>query len=131
MLFRSRFGLRPGSGGAGKHRGGLGCIREYEVLRGDVTVTYRGERHAAPAAGSQGGEPGAVAAAEVRRADGRTETVPSKHVFTLSPGDRLTIETSGGGWYGDPAERNPVQIDSDKRNGKVTAAPGAGIPGRP
>ena len=127
----NRFGLRPGSGGAGKHRGGLGCIREYEVLRGDVTVTYRGERHAAPAAGSQGGEPGAVAAAEVRRADGRTETVPSKHVFTLSPGDRLTIETAGGGGYGDPAERNPVQIDSDKRNGKVTAAPGAGIPGRP
>ena len=119
----NRFGLRPGSGGAGKHRGGLGCIREYEVLRGDVTVTYRGERHAAPAAGSHGGAPGAVAAAVVHRADGRTETVPSKHVFTLSPGDRLTIETAGGGGYGDPADRDPAQTKDDQRNGKLSAVP--------
>ncbi len=119
----NRFGLRPGSGGAGKHRGGLGCIREYEVLRGDVTVTYRGERHAAPAAGSQGGEPGATAEARVDRADGSAETVPSKHVCTLSTGDRLTIETAGGGGYGEPSERDPARIVSDKRNGKITAAP--------
>ena len=119
----NRFGLRRDSGGAGTHRGGLGCVREYEILRGDVTVTYRGERHGAPAAGSHGGAPGAPAAAHVRRADGGTETIPSKHVFTLSPGDRLTIETAGGGGYGDPANRDPERVEQDARDGKVSAAP--------
>jgi len=119
----NRFGLRANSGGSGTYRGGLGCVREYEVLRGDVTVTYRGERHAAPAAGSQGGEPGAMASATVRRADGQTETVPSKHVFTLSPGDRLTIETAGGGGYGDPVGRDPALIEADRNNGKLSSDP--------
>ena len=115
----NRFGLRPNSGGAGKHRGGLGCIREYEVLRGDVTVTYRGERHGAPAAGSQGGEAGASARATVQRANGNTETVPSKDVFTLSPGDRLSIETAGGGGFGDPAKRDAAETEADYLNGKA------------
>lgn len=117
----NRFGLRRDSGGAGAYRGGLGCVREYEVLRGDVTVTYRGERHADPAAGSQGGEAGKSAAATVNRVDGRTEKIPSKHVFTLSPGDRLTIETAGGGGYGDAAARSPERSDADIRNGKTSA----------
>lgn len=117
----NRFGLRRDSGGAGAFRGGLGCVREYEVLRGDVTVTYRGERHADPASGSQGGEAGKSAAATVNRLDGRTEEIPSKHVFTLSPGDRLTIETAGGGGYGDAATRSPERTDADIRNGKTSA----------
>ncbi len=116
-----RFPVQLDAQRAGAFRGGLGCVREYEILRGDVTVTYRGERHADPATGSHGGKSGAPAAAEVRRADGRKETIPSKHVFTLSPGDRLTIETAGGGGYGDPAERDPERSMADRRNGKVSA----------
>lgn len=116
-----RFGLRPDSGGAGTHRGGLGCVREFEILRGDVTVTYRGERHANPAAGSHGGSAGAAAAAEVRRANGDIETIPSKQVFKMSPGDRLTLETAGGGGYGDPAARAPGKLSEDRRDGKVSA----------
>ncbi len=119
----NRFGLRTNSGGAGAHRGGLGCVREYEILRGDVTVTYRGERHAYPASGSHGGDAGAPASAKVDRADGSTETIPSKHVFSLSPGDRLTIETAGGGGYGDPGARNPNQAAKDRRDGKVSFDP--------
>ena len=47
--------LRRDSGGAGAHRGGLGILREYEILHGEVRFTHRGERHfiaprAAPAA---------------------------------------------------------------------------------
>ena len=118
----NRFSLRPDSGGAGKHRGGLGCIREYEVLRGDVTVTYRGERHNSPADGSQGGEPGALACATIYRADGYSETVPSKDVFLLSPGDRLTIETAGGGGFGNLAERDQSLTNADLKNGKISAA---------
>jgi N-methylhydantoinase B len=118
-----RFELRPNSGGAGTHRGGLGCVREFEILRGDVTVTYRGERHANPAAGSHGGSAGAAAAAEVRRANGDTETIPSKQVFKMSPGDRLTLETAGGGGYGRPEDRDSKLISADRRNGKITAGP--------
>ena len=87
-----------------------------------VTVTYRGERHGAPAAGSQGGEAGASARATVHRADGAAETVPSKDVFNLSPGDRLTIETAGGGGFGNPAERDHALSEADLKNGKVSAA---------
>ena len=123
----NRFGLRPDSGGAGKYRGGLGCIREYEVLRGDVTVTYRGERHASPAAGSRGGGHGASACATIHRSNGDTETVPSKDVFTLSPGDRLTIETAGGGGFGSLAERDQGLMAADLNNGKISAAPGVEI----
>lgn len=119
----NRFGLRPDSGGTGQYRGGLGCIREYEVLRGDVTVTYRGERHATQAAGSHGGGAGSSAVAAVTRKDGSVEDIPSKHVFTLAPGDRLTIETAGGGGYGDPAARDPGDAEADRQNGKVSAAP--------
>ncbi len=117
----NKFELRADSGGAGAHRGGLGCVREYEILRGDVTVTYRGERHAYPASGSHGGDAGAPAAAEVHRADGSLETIPSKHVFTLSPGDRFTLKTAGGGGYGDPDARVSEMAEQDRRNGKVGA----------
>ena len=51
--------LRTGSGGDGAYRGGLGLIREYEILHGNVAFTYRGERHRNGAAGYQGGEAGA------------------------------------------------------------------------
>ncbi|NKB57476.1 MAG: hydantoinase B/oxoprolinase family protein [Alphaproteobacteria bacterium] len=118
-----QFGLRANSGGAGTYRGGLGCVREFEILRGEVTVTYRGERHAYPAEGSHGGEAGAPAQAEITRADGHTETIPSKQVFTLSPGDRFKLETAGGGGYGDPSKRAPERVVQDRRDGKVTGGP--------
>ena len=117
----NRFGLRRDSGGPGKHRGGLGCIREYEILKGEVTVTYRGERHSSPAAGSQGGDAGTVACATVLRADGSAEVVPSKNVFTLLPGDRLTIETAGGGGFGNSLERDQDLVETDLKNGKISA----------
>jgi N-methylhydantoinase B len=127
----NQFALRPDSGGDGAYRGGLGCIREYEILNGDVTVTYRGERHAYRAAGSHGGGPGGLAGATVVRAGGQTETVPSKQVFAMSAGDRLIVETAGGGGYGDPAARDPERRAADLRNGKVSAGPAAGTRGRP
>ncbi|MDP6563552.1 MAG: hydantoinase B/oxoprolinase family protein [Alphaproteobacteria bacterium] len=115
-----RFGLRPDSGGAGRHRGGLGGLREFEVMAGEVTVTYRGERHDHPAAGARGGEAGAAAAAEIQRRDGAIEAIPSKQVVTLMPGDRLIVETAGGGGHGPAAERDPAAEAADLRNGKVS-----------
>ena len=56
-----RIAIRPDSGGAGKHRGGLGIVKEYEILNGEVRFTHRGERHMCAAQGFKGGEPGAMA----------------------------------------------------------------------
>jgi N-methylhydantoinase B len=115
-----RTALRADSGGAGAFRGGLGIVREYEVLEGEISFSHRGERHFSAAAGLAGGREGARARSEIRRADGRTEEIPSKIVTTLHAGDRVVVETAGGGGYGEPRERASLRIDEDVRNGKVS-----------
>jgi N-methylhydantoinase B len=115
----TRVGLRPDSGGAGEHRGGLGVIREYEVLEDGVTFTHRGERHFSQAPGSSGGLPGSSAHSVIVRADGREEVIPSKALTVLDKGDRVIVETPGGGGYGDPTRRSAVR--EDVANGKVSS----------
>ena len=112
--------LSADSGGAGAYRGGLGLVREYEVLKGDVVFTYRGERHAQPAAGYAGGGAGARAHAEIIRRDGGTESIDSKLVTRLAPGDRVKITTAGGGGYGPPEERAPEHCAADLADGKIS-----------
>lgn len=120
-----RVALRANSGGDGEWRGGLGLTREYEVLEGpgagDVSFSHRGERHFSAAAGLAGGMEGARARSVIRRANGSEEVIPSKIATTLHPGDRVTVETAGGGGYGDPARRDPALRGADVADGKVTA----------
>jgi N-methylhydantoinase B len=115
-----RVALRTDSGGAGQYRGGLGVVREYEVLADGVSFTHRGERHFSAAPGVAGGGPGASARSVIRRADGREEVIPSKALTVLNKGDRVVVETPGGGGYGDPKLRRTVQ--DDVANGKVSPA---------
>jgi len=114
--------LRRDSGGPGMHRGGLGLRREYEILDGDVVLTYRGERHRRPALGADGGGAGATARGVITRRDGTVEEIPSKCVTLLQAGDRLLIETAGGGGYGDPAGRSQAARRLDVLNRKTSAA---------
>ena len=114
-----RVALRMDSGGAGTYRGGLGVVREYEVLADGVSFTHRGERHFSNAPGLAGGEPGASAHSLIRRADGREETIPSKALTVLNRGDRVIVQTPGGGGYGDPKQRRDAA--ADVANGKVSA----------
>jgi N-methylhydantoinase B len=93
---------RRGSGGAGRHAGGDGVVRSYLLLEGEATVSYRGERHDAGAPGAQGGAAGAPSRAQVVRRDGSVEPLASKTRFIWRAGDRLTIETAGGGGWGAP-----------------------------
>jgi len=115
-----RMNLKCDSGGAGKFRGGLGFVREFEFLEGEVTLTHRGERHYHSAKGSRGGEAGAMAVSTIIRGDGSEEVVPSKLLTQVKAGDRLIIETAGGGGYGPPRERSKQAIEADVRNGKVS-----------
>ena len=97
--------LNTGSGGSGKFRGGLGLVREYEILHGTVIFTHRGERHSHPARGLMGGEPGGKAYSKIKRYDGKEIVIKSKTVETLRIGDRISVQTAGGGGYGRPADR--------------------------
>ena len=115
-----RVALRRDSGGAGLRRGGLGIVREYEMLHGEVRFTHRGERHFIAPKGRAGGQDGATARTIINRADGRQETVPSKLVTTLRAGDRVVLETAGGGGYGEPSRRDPELVRLDVADGKIT-----------
>jgi N-methylhydantoinase B len=122
-----RIALREDSGGAGRRRGGLGIVREYEILEGEVRFTHRGERHFCAPRGRAGGHDGAMARTLIHRAggagtQGEVQVVPSKIVTTLRAGDRVTMETAGGGGYGDPREREPARLEADLSDGKVSAA---------
>jgi 5-oxoprolinase (ATP-hydrolysing) len=92
-----RFSLRPGSGGAGQHAGGDGLVREIEVLA-PARVALLATRRDSGAPGQQGGLPGAPGADELclggvwRPWDGV--------VAELQPGDRVKVQTPGGGGWG-------------------------------
>ena len=120
----NRMALRVDSGGVGKFRGGLGCVREIEILEGVATVTHRGERHNHPPRGSRGGGDGMLAHTTILRRDGSEEVVPSKKLLQMKAGDRMLVQTAGGAGYGDPRERDPQAHRRDIRNGKVSASPG-------
>ena len=93
------YALRQGSAGAGAFPGGEGLIREYEVLA-ETSATILTDRRESSPYGLQGGSPGAPGRNSILRADGTTERLPSKARVELHPGDRLRIETPGGGGYG-------------------------------
>ena len=95
----SRYSLRRGSGGAGRHRGGDGIVRELEVLT-ESQVTLLSDRRARGPYGLSGGRDGAPGRTDVIRRDGRTETLGGKASVRLQPGDRVRVESPGGGGWG-------------------------------
>ncbi len=95
-----QYAIRQGSGGAGRWRGGDGIIREYEALA-ETEVTVLSDRRVGAPYGAQGGAPGQSGRNTLIR--GGIETVlPGKVRLTLAAGDRLRIESPGGGGYGSP-----------------------------
>jgi N-methylhydantoinase B len=121
----NRWCLRADSGGAGTWRGGLGQIKEFEVLddvEGTLSFSHRGERHFVPAEGMNGGLAGACARSWIARRNGTSEVIPSKLVTRLAPGDRLVIETAGAGGYGEPGRRAAEAVRADIADGKVSAS---------
>ena len=95
-----QYALRPGSGGAGRWRGGDGIVREYEALA-ETEVTVLSDRRVGAPYGAQGGAPGQPGRNTLIRGGVET-TLPGKVRLTLAPGDRLRIESPGGGGYGRP-----------------------------
>ena len=119
VLF-TQWALRPGSGGAGTHRGGLGAIYEIEALT-DTEVSLLGERGTAGPFGVLGGETGALNQF-TWQGDAGPCTPPLVSKVTgvrLRPGQRLRLETPGGGGWGPPGQRDPAAVTRDRRLGYV------------
>jgi N-methylhydantoinase B len=94
----SRYALREGSGGIGRHRGGDGLVRAYEFLQ-PAEITLLSDRRATQPYGLDGGEPGQPGHNCLRQ-NGIEKTLPGKCSFSVEAGDALIIETPGGGGYG-------------------------------
>ena len=94
--------LRPDSAGAGKHKGGAGLLRSYTVLADGMSLTTMFERRIVPPYGLQGGDNGAPFRVTLHHAAGGSRELRGKENLSLSKGDRVVMETSGGGGYGPP-----------------------------
>jgi N-methylhydantoinase B len=118
----TEWSLRADSGGAGRNRGGLGAVYEIELLEEEADLFLFGERGKYAPAGVLGGH-----AAQRNRffypKDGKAAEpamVSKLHDAKLKKGERIRLETPGGGGYGPPSERKPERIAEDLRLGYVT-----------
>jgi N-methylhydantoinase B len=118
-----RFALRPEVAGPGKHRGGMGAIREYRVLeQGVMMQTVTENTHDPLGKGLAGGSTGGVGEIvvwpgtdkEVRLAERVTYFGP------LDAGDVVSVRSPGGGGYGPPTDRDPNRVASDVRDELLT-----------
>jgi N-methylhydantoinase B len=118
----TEWSLRADSGGAGKHRGGLGAVYEIELLEEEADLFLFGERGKYAPAGVLGGQ-AALRNRFVYPKDGKPAEpamVSKLHDAKLKKGERIRLETPGGGGYGPPAERKQEAIAEDLRLGYVS-----------
>lgn len=122
----TQWALRPDSGGAGRHRGGCGAIYEIEVLaQGGADVFLLGERGKFPPFGVAGGKPAAMNRF-VYDTDNGPKSPPLVTKIAdihIAKGQRVRLESPGGGGYGDPHQRDREALLRDMANGYVS--PGA------
>jgi N-methylhydantoinase B len=117
----TEYALVPDSGGAGRRRGGLGIARELQALVDGTALTVRSDGHLFGAPGALGGLAGSTTHITHSTAAG-TVDLPSKCSRTLAAGDRLRIETLGGGGFGPVSDREDAALAADIIDGKVSRA---------
>jgi N-methylhydantoinase B len=114
-----KYQLVPDSGGAGRRRGGLALLREFELLdNSQVSLWF--ERSLTGPWGVFGGEQGATPMGELRR-PGQSNLTALKYSHVPSPaGSVIHVITGGGGGYGDPKQRERELVESDVADGYVS-----------
>lgn len=104
--------LDIGSGGNGFYRGGNGVIRDIEFLEDDIQVSILSERRVFRPYGMQGGEDGKAGLnLWIRHVNGDkvlTLNLSGKNTALFGKGDRIIIQTPGGGGYGKPGDVPPA-----------------------
>jgi N-methylhydantoinase B len=121
LLFH-QFGLRPDSGGAGQHRGGLGGAYEFSFLGEEAHISLAGDRGKFPPFGVNGGKPGAKNEVTFTfNGDSAPPPLLTKaDRLLIHQHDRVRVESPGGGGFGDPFERDPQLVLEDVRRGYVS-----------
>lgn len=117
----TQWALRPDSAGDGAHRGGLGAIYEIELLEDSAEAFIFGERGRSAPKGIAGGGQAALNVFRYQQ-DGQWLSPPmsSKMLgIRLQRGDRVRLETPGGGGYGDSSRRDPAAREHDRKMGYV------------
>ena len=115
-----RYGLLPDSEGPGLYRGGFGIQRVLEFKVDEVDCFIASDRVKSRPWGLAGGKPARGARFTVKRADGSVEHLPSKARVRFNRNDRLYIETSGGGGWGNPCQRDRDRLKTDVEDGLVS-----------
>lgn len=115
----TQWALRPGSGGDGMHRGGLGAIYEIELLEEAAEAFIFGERGKAPPQGVFGGQPALPNVFEYQNQGQwlRPPMVSKMLGIRLNKGERVRLSTPGGGGWGDPAQRSAADRARDTELG--------------
>jgi N-methylhydantoinase B len=119
----TQWALRPDSAGPGWHRGGLGAIYEIEALADDgAEVFLLGERGKYPPLGVNGGQPAALNrfVHETDRGEATPPLVSKVTDIKIRRGQKVRLETPGGGGFGDPMTREPERVVRDVRLGYVS-----------
>ena len=123
VLYR-RYALREGSGGAGRYRGGFGLDYEVELRRGTARASFVMDHGRFGPQGTQGGQDGAPNTVTVWQAGTphTPEHLSKEQDIPLQAGDRVRVQTPGGGGYGNPFDRDPDLVLEDIRLGRYDAA---------
>ncbi|MEM0937044.1 MAG: hydantoinase B/oxoprolinase family protein [Pseudomonadota bacterium] len=118
----TQWALRQDSGGPGRYRGGLGAVYEIALLEDEADAFLFGERGKVPPRGVCGGADGAANRFTYEQADGvHAPPMISKMVgIHLKKGQKVRLETPGGGGYGDPETRRAEAVAADVVEGYVT-----------
>lgn len=117
-MFIESYGYRPDTGGAGRHRGGVGVSRSYRFLAPStgICLVYKTKTRPWSIAGGHVGENNRV----VLNPGTEREVVQGGSYNLLETDDVLVNDTGGGGGYGDPLDREPRRVAHDVRNGFVS-----------
>ncbi|KKY27756.1 putative 5-oxoprolinase (atp-hydrolysing) [Diplodia seriata] len=120
-----RFCLRPGSGGDGEFRGGDGIVREIEFSV-PMKVSILSERRVVAPYGLHGGLDGERGRNLWIKANGRVLNLGGKNTAAVGKGDRVVIQSPGGGGWGSPAARKPAVSSVGNGCGREFVAVGNG-----
>jgi N-methylhydantoinase B len=125
-----RYALNRDTAGAGRHRGGLGIVRELEFVGDVVTVSVLADRAKVPPWGLFGGHPGSLTRVELQAAADAGFSSFQEQFGLVSPskfsnvrlarGDKVRLVSPSGGGYGDPWDREPSLVEADVREGFVS-----------
>ena len=115
------YSLAVDSGGAGRHRGGLGIVRQLRALQDDTVFSARSDSYIHGAEGIEGGRDGSLSAVIYNAGRETEKALPSKVAdFVLAAGESIRIETPGGAGFGACDERSIALIAQDLRDGVIS-----------